>query len=197
MIKDIHIQSCLNCRPKSICDCDNKGFGFEIKDCKRINLLVGNHGVGKSFTLAHVNFENKPFVQIIGSGSLPPIETINIENVQDFELGIADGQWINCYDANKFLVLDKIGNNTHYSVHKPFWINLIKQIIKYDLQVFATTQSYDMIKALVEAAKETDLIEKDYIRLFKIRKTSKEEILVGDYNAEEIEAKVESGLEVR
>ena len=60
MIKDIHVQSCWNCRPKPICNCGNEGFGFEIKDCKRINLFVGNHEVGKSFVLRHVNLKGKP-----------------------------------------------------------------------------------------------------------------------------------------
>ena len=196
-IKEIHVQSCLNCRPKPICDCGYQGIGFEIKDCRRINLLVGNHGVGKSFALAHVNLEGKPFVQI--SGMETPIETTYYaSDVKVFELAMAKNHKFS-FPPNpiyKFLILDEIGNNTHHSIHKPFWINLIKQIIEYDLQVFATTHSYEMIEALVEAAKEYDFIEKDEIRLFKIVKRGNE-TLVGSYTAEEIEAKVDSGLEIR
>ena len=122
MIKEIHAQSCWNCRPKPICDCGNQGIGFEIKDCRRINLLVGDHGVGKSFALAHVNLEGKPFVEVRGAGLLPPTETIYIKDPKNFELGIADNLWIgSVYYNSKYLVLDEIGNNTHYSVHKPFW----------------------------------------------------------------------------
>lgn len=198
MIKEIHVQSCWNCRPKPICDCGNQGFGFEIKDCRRINLLVGNHGVGKSFALAHVNLEGKPFVGVERAGLLPPTETIYIEDPKDFELAIADNLWIgDVYDNSKYLVLDEIGNNTHYSVHKPFWENLIKQIIEYDLQVFATTHSYEMIKALVEAAKETDLIEKDEIRLFKIKKDSEGLNHAIKYNSNMLMHVVENEREVR
>ena len=79
------------------------------------------------------------------------------------------------------------------------WFRLVFLKKNKNLQIFATTHSDESVAALskvFERRGKKDLGE-DEIRLFKIRKTSKEEILVGDYNAEEIEAKVESGLEVR
>lgn len=197
MIKDIHVQSCWNCRPKPICDCGNQGIGFEIKDCRRINLLVGKNGVGKSFALAHVNLEGKPFVEVQGAGLLPPTETIYIKDPKNFELGIADNLWIGgIHYKSKYLVLDEIGNNTHYSAHKVFWKNLIKQIIEYDLQVFATTHSYEMIEALVEAAKEYDFIEKDEIRVYRIHK-NKEGSGVTQFDSWAIDALLEEKREVR
>ena len=204
MIKDIHVQSCWNCRPKPICDCGNQGIAFEIKDCRRINLLVGDHGVGKSFALAHVNLEGKPFVQI--SGMETPIETTYYasettyyaSDVKVFELAMAKNHKFP-FPPNpiyKFLILDEIGNNTHHSIHKPFWINLIKQIIEHDLQVFATTHSYEMIEALVEAAKEYDFIEKDEIRVYRIHK-NKEGSGVTQFDSWAIDALLEEKREVR
>lgn len=196
MIKNIYVQTCWNCRPKPICNCGNEGFGFKIKDCKKINLLVGKNGIGKSFALAHVNLEGKPFVPVLGAALIPPIETIYIEDVKSFELSISDNKWINVYNSSKYLVLDEIGNNTHYSVHKLFWKNLIKQIIEHDLQVFATTQSYEMIETLIEAAKETDLIAKNEIRLYRLHK-NEEGSDVTQFDSWEIGALLEEKREVR
>lgn len=198
MIKDIHVQSCWNCRPKPICDCGNKGFGFEIKDCKRINLLVGNHEVGKSFALAHVNLEGKPFVKVLGAGLLSPIETTYVLDVKVFELAMAKNHKFP-FPPNpiyKFLILDEIGNNTHHSIHKPFWKNLIKEIIEHDLQVFATTHSYEMIEALVEAAKEHDFIGKDEVRLYRLHK-NEEGSGVTQFDSWAIDALLEEKRELR
>ena len=96
--------------------------------------------------------------------------------------------------------IDEVGNGLHPSKQEIFWEVMFEFLKKNkNLQIFATTHSDESVAALSKVFEKTgkkDLGE-DEIRLFKIRKTSKEEILVGDYNAEEIEAKVESGLEVR
>lgn len=196
MIKNIHVQSCLNCRPKPICDCGNQGIGFEIKDCRRINLLVGNHGVGKSFALAHVNLEGKPFVKVLGAVLLPPTESICIEDVKNFELAMAKNQFpFPPNPIRKFLILDEIGNNTHHSIHKPFWTNLIKEIIEHDLQVFATTHSREMIQSLVKVCQEGAIDEKDFV-VFSLYKDG-EKNYVDDYRGENLQIQIDNGGEIR
>jgi AAA15 family ATPase/GTPase len=106
----------------------------------------------------------------------------------------------NLKDEAAIISIDEIGNGLHPSKQEIFWEVMFEFLKKNkNLQIFATTHSDESVAALskvFERRGKKDLGE-DEIRLFKIRKTSKEEILVGDYNAEEIEAKVESGLEVR
>lgn len=105
----------------------------------------------------------------------------------------------NLKDEAAIVSIDEIGNGLHPSKQEIFWEVMFEFLKKNkNLQIFATTHSDESVAALskvFERRGKKDLGE-DEIRLFKIRKTSKEEILVGDYNAEEIEAKVESGLEV-
>lgn len=84
---------------------------------------------------------------------------------------------------------------------KDFWLNVIKSSIASNLQVFATTHSYDMIKALVEAAKEQDLIEKDEekdeIRLFTINKGLKNVRHIFKYNSEMLLYAIREEIEIR
>lgn len=98
------------------------------------------------------------------------------------------------------LCIDEICSGLHYSKQEFFWQMIFALLKKFkNLQIFATTQSDELIASLsnvFEKIGKKDL-GKDEIRLFKIRKNLKEEILVGDYNADEIEAKIELGVEVR
>ncbi|MBX7241215.1 MAG: AAA family ATPase [Bacteroidia bacterium] len=53
------------------------------------------------------------------------------------------------------LLIDEIENGIHYTHHFEFWKSLITLCIKYDVQLFATSHSLEMIKAYNEVAKET------------------------------------------
>ncbi|MEI7578583.1 MAG: hypothetical protein WCJ58_00930 [bacterium] len=72
-----------------------------------------------------------------------------------------------------FKCFSEIEYGLHYTDMKDFWLQIIEFSISNTVQVFATTHSYEMIKALVEAAKETNLIKQDEIRLYRINKTQK------------------------
>jgi AAA15 family ATPase/GTPase len=99
-------------------------------------------------------------------------------------------------DKVSFRCFSEIEYGLHYTDMKDFWLNMIESSIKNNVQIFVTTHSYEMIEALIEAAKETNLIEQDEIRVFKIAKKGNE-TLIGSYNAEEIESKIEARLEIR
>jgi len=91
----------------------------------------------------------------------------------------------------------KVENGLHYTDMKDFWLQIIKFSISNNVQIFATTHSYEMIKALVSAAKETNFIEEDKIRLFKIIKNSQEKFRSLKYDSEMLESSVKEGIEVR
>ena len=55
--------------------------------------------------------------------------------------------------------IDEIENGLHYSVHKDVWRPLELWQRQLDIQVFATTHSYEMIRAAYEAFKEEDRLD--------------------------------------
>jgi AAA15 family ATPase/GTPase len=183
MIKDIRIEN--------YCGITD----LKINDCKRINLLVGKNGVGKTTILDFICYqvfgEYKRTEEFNNYGYVSRKCYFRIKD-QNGKIKIAANH---LGEGQEIILFDEVENGLHYSVMQDFWLNVIESSIKNKVQVFATTHSCKMIEALVEAAKEYDFIEKDEIRLFKIVKRGNE-TLVGSYNAEEIEAKVESGLEI-
>jgi len=75
---------------------------------------------------------------------------------------------------NSIMLIDEIENGIHHSNQKAFWQHIIKLAKEFNVQVFATTHSEEMIKALNEAAFDTQH-EKDvmYFELIRHTKTNK------------------------
>ncbi len=53
----------------------------------------------------------------------------------------------------KVLLIDEIENGIHYTAQAKFWQMLFKLCIRFDIQVFATTHSLEMIKAFRQVSK--------------------------------------------
>lgn len=54
----------------------------------------------------------------------------------------------------KILLIDEIENGLHYTAQEEFWRMLFKLCIEFDVQLFATTHSLEMIKAYQRVATE-------------------------------------------
>lgn len=167
MIKDIHIQNY------------NGITDLKINNCKRINLLVGKNGVGKTTIL----------------------EYIHRSYYREYAPFYSSWRFYKACQESNIVLFDEIENGLHHTAMKDFWLNVIKSSIASNLQVFATTHSYDMIKALVEAAKEQDLIEedeeKDEIRLFTINKGLKNVRHIFKYNSGMLLYAIREEIEIR
>jgi len=184
MIKDIRIQN--------YCGITD----LKINDCKRINLLVGKNGVGKTTILDFICYQvfgEYKRTEEFNNYGYESRKCYFRKKDQNGKIKIAAND---LGEGQEIILFDEVENGLHYSVMQDFWLNVIESSIKNKVQVFATTNSYEMIKELVEAAKETDLIKQDEIRLIKIAKKGNE-TLIGSYNAEEIESKIEARLEIR
>jgi len=101
-------------------------------------------------------------------------------------------------DKVSFRCFSEIEYGLHYTDMKDFWLQIIEFSISNTVQIFATTHSYEMIKALVEAARETNLIKQDEIRLFTIIKRNLESPHCAlEYNSKMLEYIVKERREVR
>lgn len=57
-------------------------------------------------------------------------------------------------DSTKYLLIDEIENGIHYTAQKEVWQVLFKLCQHFDIQLFATTHSLEMIKAFEEVCEE-------------------------------------------
>jgi AAA15 family ATPase/GTPase len=92
---------------------------------------------------------------------------------------------------NGILLIDEIENGFHFSSLKVLWKALLKTSKAYDVQIFATTHSYECIAALSEESKG----EED-IRLYRIEKKNGHHKAL-TYSSEMVRSGIENRFEVR
>ena len=93
------------------------------------------------------------------------------------------------------VLIDEIENGLHYSIQNAVWSSIAETARKYNVQIFATTHSLEMIKAANEVFKER---ERNDFRLYRLdRETEDKEVRCVVYDKETLEAAIEVGFEVR
>jgi len=94
---------------------------------------------------------------------------------------------------NGFLVIDEVENGIHHSVHDAFWRMVLRAAEKNNIQVFATTHSFDCVRGFARAAAASPECKGVLVRLEK----SGERTRAVEYEEEELETAAEQGIEVR
>ncbi len=92
-----------------------------------------------------------------------------------------------------FLVIDEVENGIHYSVQYEFWKMILKAAQEYNVQILATTHSFDCIKAFASAANEIEESNGILIRL----EGENGDITAVEYTENEIEIASYHNIEVR
>ncbi len=91
------------------------------------------------------------------------------------------------------LLVDEIETGLHYSVQAEMWKLVFQTAKRLDIQVFATTHSYDCIRAFEEAATEATGIAGVLIRL----ENKDGKVVVSPFDEEELQIAVREDIEVR
>ena len=98
-------------------------------------------------------------------------------------------------NSESLLFIDEIENGIHYSVQKKVWQAIGQVAQEQDIQVFATTHSYEMIQAAHEAFKDDEKDDFRFHRLYHDSTTGK--IEARTYSEFSVEAAVSREYEVR
>lgn len=76
-------------------------------------------------------------------------------------------------NSGSVLLIDEIENGLHYTVHKEFWRYIFNLASKFDVQVFATTHSGEMISSFSEILKDESFASDGvYLELFRSKFTN-------------------------
>jgi AAA15 family ATPase/GTPase len=94
---------------------------------------------------------------------------------------------------NGVVLIDEIENGFHYSVLKDVWKAISEMAREFNVQIFATTHSYECIQNAHLAFKESDVYDFRVIRLDKIDDQVKPVVM----NQEDLDAALELGFEIR
>jgi AAA15 family ATPase/GTPase len=95
---------------------------------------------------------------------------------------------------NKTLLIDEFEAGLHYSVQEQLWEIIFKYAKKWNIQVFITTHSRDTISSFYYVANKNEYADMgNYLALAK----EKDDIIVVDYDMEEISLALTSNIEIR
>ena len=91
------------------------------------------------------------------------------------------------------LTIDEAENGIHHSIQKDFWNMILQTAYKNDIQVLATTHSWDCTRGFAQTAIENENSKGLLIRLDR----HGEEVKAIPYSEEELKVAVDQGIEVR
>lgn len=95
--------------------------------------------------------------------------------------------------AGGFLVMDEAENGIHHSAQRRFWRMVLKAAHLNNVQVLATTHSWDCVRGFAQAANDLDDIEGALVRIEK----KDEEMWAVEYSEDQLRVVAEQGIEVR
>ena len=92
-----------------------------------------------------------------------------------------------------FLVIDEAENGFHHSVQRDFWRTVLRAAQQNNVQVLATTHSWDCVRGFAQAATETGDVAGALVRLDR----DGQDVRPVEYTEEDLETIAEQGIEVR
>ena len=92
-----------------------------------------------------------------------------------------------------FLLIDEAENGIHHSVQRDYWRMVLQTAHENNVQVLATTHSWDCVRGFIQAATELEDVDGAYVRLDRQNGTLK----AVSYSEENLRVAAEQGIEVR
>jgi predicted ATPase len=97
-----------------------------------------------------------------------------------------------------FFLIDEVENGLHYSVQERIWRQLFDLAENLDMQIFATTHSWDCIESFAKVAAEKSDTRSVLFRMGRsIRKSDHGKIIATSFTGEELTAITQADVEVR
>lgn len=94
---------------------------------------------------------------------------------------------------NGFLLIDEAENGIHHSIQRDYWRMVLQTAHENNVQVLATTHSWDCVTGFAQAATELEDVEGVLVRLSR----ANGELRAIEYPEEELAIAAEQGIEVR
>ena len=165
--------------------------------------------VKKFLRIISDDFEDLAFIKVSKSGRTRDIERTGIVKLRDQEKpvplnGMGDGILrilqlvLGMFPAkNGFLLIDEFENGLHYTVQEEIWRLLFDLSIDLNIQIFATTHSWDCIEAFAKISKDFS----DSAELFRlgssVLKKNKGEVIATVFGQDKLINLTQSDVELR
>ncbi len=92
-----------------------------------------------------------------------------------------------------FLLIDEAENGIHYLIQEDYWRMVLQTAQENNVQVIATTHSWDCIRGFAQAASDLDDVDGILVRLER----EENDLRAVQYSEDELKIAAEQGIEVR
>jgi predicted ATPase len=137
---------------------------------------------------SRLSYGRRTVVKIKGQDRPVPLKSLGDGAVRLFGVALALAN-----SQGGFLVFDEAENGIHYSVQPDFWEMVLRTAHENNIQVFATTHSWDCVAGFAQAATDVDEVEGVLIRLER----DGSRVLAVEYSEDDLKIAAEQGIEVR
>ena len=132
--------------------------------------------------------DRRPIVKIDGYESPVPLRSLGDGATRIFGVALALAN-----SHGGFLVIDEAENGIHHSVQRDFWRMVIQTAQENDVQVIATTHSWDCVVGFGQAL--TDIEDESGLLVHLSRNGNR--IRATEYSGEDLQTAIRHGTEVR
>ena len=151
-------------------------------DLERVGVIGNARG-------PHQNLSRRVVARLKGGRERMPLKSLGDGAVRLFGFALALTNSI-----NGFLLIDEAENGIHYSHHEEFWRMLVQTAASYNIQVLATTHSFDCIAGFSRAVNS---IPGEHGMLIRLDKDEDGKLKVATYTQDLLKITEEMGIEVR
>ena len=151
-------------------------------------------------------FRNRRVMVKLETGQRVPLKSLGDGAVRLFSTALALAN-----AAGGFLLIDESENGLHHSLQREFWGFVLRIAHQYNVQVLATTHSWDCVAGFAAAAREADDIEGVAVRLERDNRLERDDngtyadrglranrgLRAVEYSEEELEVATRQGIEIR
>ncbi len=135
-----------------------------------------------------LRYGRRVLVKLKGQDRPVPLKSLGDAAVRLFGVAL-----VLASSSGNFLVIDEAENGIHHSVQRDFWTMVMKTAHENNVQVLATTHSWDCVAGFAQAATDSAEVEGTLVRL----ETKDNGIRAVEYSEEELRVVAEQRIEVR
>jgi AAA15 family ATPase/GTPase len=151
-----------------------------IEALQKVDPSIQNISLGsKNMIYVDIGINRLVPIQLMGDGIVRMLSSI---------VTIASAE-------NGFVLIDEIENGFHYSTLNILWKAIIDAAKRFNVQLFATTHSYECIRALATA--NSEIFNEDNKRIYRIEKTDDSKHTCIKYDTDQLNMSFESNWELR
>ena len=166
---------------------------YETQAVQALRLIYGKEVervamVGDEERRLPQRYSRKAVVKVSGQERPVPLKSLGDGAVRLFGIALAIAN-----SQGGFLVIDEVENGIHYTVQPDFWKMVMQTAQENNVQILATTHSWDCIVGFAQAAMQSEEVEGVLFRIDRFDDWMR----AVEYNEEDLEVVARQGIEVR